>query len=276
MRYHKLAVFLLLSAFLLAVAGCGSSNSGNQNDPLAGGGTGPGGPGTATNGRIMFTSAAGIAPDEQTNLLTPASKEVDPAIITSLDFLQLIPFKLTDTEGKARAGVPVKLSVYSITSGNPDDVTIDFQVPPSSEPAQQTVTTDSAGQGIFNVVVNLATPAPGSLNSVDVVFKAVTNDATPVTAYVGNNYTLSARLPQLVITPGTAEFGSSTELTLTIVGGSRPYTVSSSNSARATALLLPDGQTVAVTLVDPSQWPGAVTISVTDSAGQSASATLNR
>lgn len=170
----------------------------------------------------------------------------------------------------------MKLSVYSITSGNPDDVTIDFQVPPSPESDQQTVTTDSAGQGIFNVVVNLATPAPGSLNSVDVVFKAVTNDATPVTAYVGNNYTLSARLPQLTITPREAEFGTSTELTLTIVGGSRPYTVSSSNTARAAALLLPDGQTVAVTLVDPSQWPGTVTVSVIDSAGQSASATLNR
>lgn len=101
MRYHKLAVFVSLSAFLLAVAGCGSSNTGNQNDPLAGGGgTGPGGgPGTVTNGRILFTSAAGMAPDEQTNLLDPASKEVDPAIITSLDFLQLIPFKVDGRRG---------------------------------------------------------------------------------------------------------------------------------------------------------------------------------
>lgn len=205
MRHHKTPFFVLLSVLLLALAGCGSSNNGNTSDPLAGGQTGPGnGPGTAANGRIMFTSAAGIAPDEQTNLLTPASKEVDPALGTAWVFMELIPFKLTDAEGNSRAGVPVTLSVYSITTLNPDDVTIDFLAPPVSEPNQQTITTDSAGQGIFNVSVELATPSPGGVTVTDVVFKAVTNDATPVTAYVGNGYTLSSRLPTLIITPAEA------------------------------------------------------------------------
>jgi hypothetical protein len=277
MRYHKIAVLVLLSVALLALSGCGSSNSGNAGDPLAGGQPGTGnGPGTPVAGRIMFTSAAGLAPDEQTNLLTPASKEVEPALAFSWNFMQLIPFKLTDADGNSRAGVPVKLSVYSITTLNPDDVSIDFRVPPLSGEEQQTVTTDSAGQGIFNVTVNLTTPPAGSVNVVDVVFKAVTNDATPVTAYVGNSYTLSARLPTLLITPAAADFGSATDLTFRVVGGSRPYNVSSNNTARVSATLLPDGETVAVQLVDTTQWTGSTTVSVTDAAGQSASATLTR
>jgi len=277
MRYHKIAVLVLLSVALLALAGCGSSNSGNAGDPLAGGQPGTGnGPGTTQAGRILFTSAAGTAPGTQTNLLTPASEKIDPAIASSWNFLQLIPFKLTNADGNSRAGVPVKLSVYSITTLNPDDVTIDFRVPPLSGEDQQTVTTDSAGQGIFNVVVNLTTPVPGSINTVDVVFKAVTNDATPVTAYVGNSYSLSAKLPTLLITPAEASFGSATDLIFRVVGGSRPYSVSSNNAARARATLQADGETVAVHLVDNAQWTGSTTISVTDAAGQSASATLTR
>ncbi|HBG07422.1 MAG: hypothetical protein A2075_00915 [Geobacteraceae bacterium GWC2_58_44] len=277
MRYYKIAFFVLLSVVMLALAGCGSSNSGNPADPLADGTPGTGEtPRPSAAGNILFTSAAGTAPGSQTNLLVPMDKEVDPALGTAWNFLQLIPFKLTDTNGNRRIGVPVTLSVYSITTLDPDDVVIDFLVPPVTETNQQTVTTDSAGQGIFNVSVTLATPTPGGVNAVDVVFKAVTNDATPVTAYVGNSYSLTSRLPTLVLTPSAASFGTATAITFTVVGGSAPYNVTSNNTARVTATLQADGSTVAAQLVDASAWTGSVTISVTDSAGQSASATVTR
>jgi hypothetical protein len=143
------------------------------------------------SGVIMFTSSAGMTPGGQTNLLAPISKEVDPALIGSWAFMQLIPFKVTDSNGNPRVGVPVTLSVYSITSA-PGDVLL---VPPVADPTQQSFTTDSAGQGIFNVMVFIATPPAGGVNTVDVVFKAVTSDATPVIAYVGNSYSLSAKAP---------------------------------------------------------------------------------
>ncbi|MDD2580841.1 MAG: hypothetical protein PHR66_02490 [Desulfuromonadaceae bacterium] len=234
------------------------------------------------DGVIMFTSAAGTTPGSQTNLLTPGIKEVDPTLSPAWTFMQLIPFKLTDSNGNPRVGVPVTLSVYSITaldsSGKPDPslVKIDFLVLPISESNQETITTDSAGQGIFNTAVTLTTPPPGGVNTVDVVFKAVTNDAIPVTAYVGNSYTLSSKLPTLTIAPGSASFGSATDITFTISGGVPPYSVTSNNTARVTAALQPDGVTVAAHLVDTTAWTGSVTITATDSASQTASATVTR
>ena len=227
-------------------------------------------------GVIMFTDFAGQLPLTQHNILTPASKEVDPALGPAWSFMQLIPFKVTDSNGNPRVGVPVTLSVYSITTLHPNDVTIDFLVPPITEPNQQTITSDSAGQGVFNSSVTLTTPSPGGVNTADVVFKAVTNDAIPVTAYVANSYTLSSKLPILVITPSTASFGSSTDITFTIAGGVKPYKVSSNNTALASATLQNDGVTVSVHLVDATQWTGSATISATDSASQTAAATVTR
>ena len=289
MRYIQKVALILLPVVVLALAGCGSSSSGSTStDPFSGSsaGTGTGtGTGTAAGGGvIMFTSAAGASPGSQINLLEPGIKEVDPAISPAWTFMQLIPFKVTDSNGNARVGVPVTLYVYSITSLT-EDVTIDFLVPktiegniigPNPEPNQQTITTDSAGQGIFNATVTLLTPPPGGVNIVDVVFKAVTNDAIPVTAYVGNAYTLSSKQPTLIITPSAASFGTATDITFTIVGGSSPYSVSSNNTARVTATLDADGVTVLAHLVDTTAWTGSTTISVTDSAGQSTSATVTR
>ena len=128
-------------------------------------------------------------------MLKPLDLEVVADVSPSWDILQLIPFRVTDSNGNPRVGVPVALSVYSITSLNPEDVTIDFLVPPVTEPSQQTITTDSAGQGVFNVVVNLRTPPLYGTNAVNVVFKAVTDDPVPVTAYVGNSYSIKAVPP---------------------------------------------------------------------------------
>ena len=147
-------------------------------------------------GVIMFTDKAGLPPGEQSNMLEPWSmKGVDPAITPRVAVLQLLPFKVTDSNGNPRVGVPITLSVYSITSRDPGDVTIDFLVPPLTEPDQRTITTDSAGMGIFNVAVVLTSPPIGSFIASSVVFKATTNDAIPVTAYVGGSYSITAKLP---------------------------------------------------------------------------------
>lgn len=233
-------------------------------------------------GVIMFTDKAGTKPGEQSNMLEPWSKDgVDSTIVPSVDVLQLVPFKVTDSNGNPRVGVPITLSVYSITTLRPDDVTIDFLVPSFpdtavTEPNQQTITSDSAGMVIFNVAVNIKTPLPGSFTSSSVVFKARTNDPIPVTAYVGGSYSMTSKLPTLVISPAAASFGTATDITFTISGGVKPFGVTSNNTSRVTATLQPDGVTVVAHLVDTTAWTGSVTISATDSAGQTVSATVSR
>lgn len=230
------------------------------------------------NGVIMFTAKAGTPPGEQSNMLEPWSREgVDPSIVPSVSVLQLLPFKVTDSNGNPRVGVPITLSVYSITSLNPNDVTVDFLVPPVTEPDQRTITTDSAGMGIFNVAVLLQTPPVGSFTSSSVVFKATTNDPVPVTAYVGGSYSLTSRQPAPVaINPTTATFGTASDITFTLTGDFKPFSVSSNNAALVTAALLPDGVTVLAHLVDATAWTGSVTITAADSAGNKASAIVSR
>ena len=191
MRCVKISAVLLVPLAVLVLAGCGSGSSGTTS-PFSGGGGG----GTVSHGGvIMFTSAASAQPGSQVDLLTPASSTVDPTKATLMEFQQLIPFKLTDSKGNPRTGVPVTLSLYSI-NGDAHGVTIDFLVPPLSEPNQQTVTTDSAGMGLFNVSVILAVNHTSGLNNLEtLVFKAVTNDAVPVVAYVGNSYNVISLTP---------------------------------------------------------------------------------
>ena len=227
-------------------------------------------------GVIMFTDLAGKLPLTQSNMYPLDSKEVDPTLGPTWSFMQLIPFKVTDSNLNPRVGVPVTLSVYSITTRDPSDVTIDFLVPPLTEPNQQTITSDSAGQGIFNGTVKMTTPDPGGVNIVDVVFKAVTNDAIPVTAYLAASYSLTAKLPVLVLAPGNATFGDSTDLTFTISGGVAPYKVTSNKTNRVQATLNNDGVSITAHLADLTQWSDEVTISVTDSKSQTASATVSR
>jgi hypothetical protein len=227
-------------------------------------------------GVIMFTTAAGLTPGSQTNMLPEMDKTVNPAVTPAVSFLQPISFKLTDSNGNPRVGVPVTLTVYS-TTGSPSDVQIDFLAPPVSEPNQQTVTTDSAGMGIFNVAVTLTSPPVGSFTADTVIYKAVTNDAIPVTAYVGGTYSLtSPTVPPLAINPPSSSFGTATTLLLTVSGGTPPYSVTSSNSALVTATL--SGTTVTANLVDPAglATAGSVTITVKDSTGSSASALVSR
>ena len=148
------------------------------------------------NGVIMFTDDAGVQPGEQSNMLEPYEiKDVDPGIAPRVAVLQLLPFKVTDSNGNPRVGVPITLSVYSITSRNPGDITVNFLVPPITEPDQHTITTDSAGMGIFNTSVILTTPPLGSFTACSVVFKATTNDPIPITAYVGGMYSMTAKAP---------------------------------------------------------------------------------
>ena len=197
----------MLMVFCLALAGCGSSSSSTSSDPLASTGSNSenGTPGSGTSGSagvIMFTSAASLLPGGQSNMLEPYEGVVDPAVTPAVSVLQPIPFKLTDSNGNARVGVPVTFYVYSITSLDPSDVTINFLAPTTidgtiigqnPEPNQQTITTDSAGMGIFNVSTDIISPPADSFTALTVVFKAVTNDTVPVTAYVGRSYSLTTK-----------------------------------------------------------------------------------
>ncbi|KAB0668556.1 hypothetical protein F6V30_15765 [Oryzomonas sagensis] len=294
MRYLKRLFPCILLVSLLALAGCGGSNTGTNSsasDQFSTGTTGSGsgsGTGTSSAGVIMFTDAASAQPGSQTNMLSDFARTIDPAVVPSVSVLQPIPFKLTDAKGTSRAGVPVTMYVYSITTLNPNDVIIDFLVPttiggtttaPNPEPTQQTITTDSAGMGIFNVATNITSPPVGSFTAVTVVFKAVTNDAVPVTAYVGRSYSLTSN-PALSLTPSRLSFaaadGVGATRTFAISGGTPPYTnPNSSNTARVT-VSLSGSTTLTATLVDASLWPETVTVSVLDSAGQTASATILR
>jgi hypothetical protein len=149
-------------------------------------------------GVIMFTSAAGLQPGGQTNVLPPMDTQVvvpaSPPYPTWI-YHQLLPFKLTDSNGNPRVGVPVTISVYSLTPDwlSKEEVTIDFLVPPVTEPTQQTITTDSAGQGIFNATIGMIAPPIDETHTVSVVYKAVTNDVIPVTAYVGGIYSITGK-----------------------------------------------------------------------------------
>ncbi|AJE04139.1 hypothetical protein [Geobacter pickeringii] len=223
---------------------------------------------------FQIVRGTGVISIGENGLLPPMSKEEDPNLAIAERFLQLVPFKLTDSNGNPRVGVPVTLSLYS--QSNDSAVVIDYLKSPVTEPNQQTVTTDSAGMGVFNVSVTMPLPAPGITKIDSIVYKAVTNDANPIVAYVGGMYSLTAKLPTLVITPASALFGTATDITFTISGGVAPYSVTSNTTSRVTVTLQPDGVTAVARLVDTSQWAGSVIISAKDSAGQTVSATVLR
>jgi hypothetical protein len=240
-------------------------------------------------GVIMFTDLAGLQPGGQRNIYAEVVKEVDVSYLPPappaqyITFVQLLPFKLTDSNGNPRVGVPVTISVYSITTLNASDAIVDFLVAPVTESSQNTITTDSAGQGIFNSTIDVKVYPAGTTDAVAVVFKAVTNDAIPLTAYVGNTYTLVSKPPKdpaqpkaVVLTPASATFGTDNEISLFVSGGTKPYTVVSNKPNRVEVALKPDGTTIAATLLDKTAWTDEVTIVVTDAAGQVASAILKR
>lgn len=220
---------------------------------------------------------------------TPISREktVDPGI-GSWIFFEQIPFTVTDSNGNPRVGVPVTLSVYShasnalLQSGLPSSVVIiDYLLGnPLPELNQQTVTSDSAGKGVFNMSVEVLSPGPG-LNTVDsIVFKAATNDPIPLVSYAGLITNLIEALPKLIITPQSANFATTditgTTISFTVSGGVPPYQVTSSSPARVSVTLQPDGTTAIATLQDASLWEGSVSISATDQKNQIATATVLR
>lgn len=203
--------------------------------------------------------------------LATMERTINPSLVSGFRYIQQIPFKLTDSNGNPRVGVPVTLSVYSQTGSSV--VTINYHAPTVSEPSAATVTTDSAGQGIFNVTVDMNAPPVGITLTDSVVYKAVTNDSNPVTAYVGGFYTLTSASP-LAIAPETVTFGTQTTIQLTVSGGAQPYSVSSSNPSRVSVSI--SGNIVTATLVDTSAWTTPVIISVTDAVGQTKSSILSR
>lgn len=226
-------------------------------------------------GVIMFTPNAGTGPGGQSNILPSVTAEVKAAEGSDWYFYQLLPFKLTDSNGNPRVGIPVTISVYSINSHQDSDVDIDFLVS-SLDASQQTIVTDSAGQGVFNARIKMVVPAPEQSYAVTSIYKAVTNEPLPVSAYLGGNYQLTAKasapvaVSDVTISPAIAYFGNGSLLNFTITGGTPPYTVVNANPATITTTLQPDGKTVLVTLLDATSWTGSVSFSVFDTNGKPA------
>lgn len=237
-------------------------------------------PGAATGVITFVTTANSSDPNGTLTVLSNTEKYNSPAAF--ITFRQLIPFKLTDANGNPRIGVPVTLEVYS-QSGSAD-VTINFLKNGVIEPTARTVTSDSAGSGIFNITVTMPVPATPGFNFNDgIVYRAVTNDPIPLVAY-GGFVVNSSREPapeipakSIVISPDVAHFAATdtvgTVLQFTISGGKPPYLVTASNPARVSVVLQPNGVTAIATLLDASQWTGSVSFSVLDSQGSGTAVT---
>jgi hypothetical protein len=210
----------------------------------------------------------------------PAIKTVSDTIapnIAGTVFTQQMQVSVTDGNGNPRVGVPVTLSVYSQTGSSA--VVIDFHAPTVTEPSQSTVTTDSKGQAIFNITIEVLAPTAGLTFGDSIVFRAVSNDTPPLTGYTGIIASVTKTLPPLTLIPGSASFltgdVAGATRTFTVSGGVGPYTVNSSNSARVSVPSSTTG-TVTATLVDASLWTEVVTITVSDQTGKTASATITR
>lgn len=182
-------------------------------------------------------------------------------------YMQQAPFKVTDSNGNPRVGVPI---TFSIESQLTNLATVTIQNP--------TVTTDSAGSGIFNIGVIMTAPAPGVTVTDSVIYKAVSNDANPLVAYGGFVSSLTTQVALLAIAPTSSSFAAADAVgatrTFLVSGGSSPYAVNSDNSAKVRTTI--SGSVVTATLVDAALWTDTVTISVVDSSGQTASATIKR
>lgn len=184
------------------------------------------------------------------------------------EFMQQLPFQVTDANGNPRVGVPVTLSVENQLTGLA-----------SIAPGNPTVITDSAGKGIFNVGVTMTAPPPGITHTDAIIYRALSTEAsgTPqLLGYAGFVVVMSTKNMPLVISPSTASFGTGFDLTYTISGGVEPYAVISSNDAFVSATPGADGVTVTahLQLSDPALLTAPVTITVRDAAGNSATATV--
>lgn len=208
-------------------------------------------------------------PTDPDGTLTTLDKTVEANFAgTSFEFMQQLPFKVTDANGNPRVGVPVTISIENQLTGK---ATTGFRNP--------TVVTDSAGKGIFNIGVFMTAPPTGVTHTDSIIYKAVTTEASGVpalTSYTGFVVSMTTNYVPLSIVPGEAGFGSASSIRLTISGGVKPYTVKSSAPSLVSATLLPDGSGVEAALLDTTAWTTPVKISVTDAAGNTTSAALSR
>jgi hypothetical protein len=222
---------------------------------------------------ITFLTGAGTS-DPNGTLTTLTHTEPYNSSWQQATFNQLIPFKLTDAVGNPRSNVPVILDVYS--QAHSSFVVIDYLRNGFIEATANTVTTDSAGMGIFNVTVTVPVPSPGGVFTDGIVYQAKTNDSVPFVKYGGFTVTSirtqSPNATTVTVTPGSAHFISTdpalTTLQFAVSGGQQPYTVIASNPSLVSVAVR--GATVTATLVDASAWTGSVSFSVIDSNGTAA------
>jgi hypothetical protein len=162
---------------------------------------------SAGNYISFITSKTPTDPDGNLNTLTVEVHNVDETLPknAAYNILQLATFEVLDRNGINRTSVPVQLDIYSVLGndlpGNGiagiDNCSVFIDTP---ETTSRTVTTDNTGLGIFNSIVNVKTPPPGSENSCSVIYKATSPDpyspGTNLYSYGGFLVTLRNTKPQ--------------------------------------------------------------------------------
>jgi len=219
-------------------------------------------------GIINFMTSKG--PTDPDGTLNTLEKSVDVAFAgMQFEYMQSVPFKVTDSNGNPRVGIPVTLSIDNQLTGT---ATVRINNP--------TVTTDSTGSGIFNIGVKMTAPPPNVTNTDSIIYKAVTSGTNPLVAYGGFISALTTGPPkQLTIDPLLAYFSETDTVGakkyFTISGGVTPYTVIATSPAWVSVALLADGHTVEATLVNASLWSGAASFTVRDAYGNTTIFTPN-
>lgn len=258
---------LLLAS--LALTSCGGSNAGTNssvNDPLLSSGNN----GTISGAGAITFETVKTSTDPDGTLISLSYTVPSSYAGTYWTFPQLLPFKVTDSNGKPRVGVSVTLS----QSSNLNNLATSNVLP-------QTVTTDSTGAAIFNVGVRMQAPLAPGVPSIDtIVYQAVTNEPDPLMTYGSFEVTMYTSMSTMTVAPASQAFAATdiagATRTFTVFGGDGSYNAASSNSSLVTASIT--GTTLTATLVDDSTpaWTDTVTLTVTDGSGHSATATITR
>lgn len=109
-------------------------------------------------------------PTDPDGTLFTLDETVDSAFAgETFEYMQQLPFKLTDANGNPRVGVSVTISIYNQLTGRASSI---FNNP--------TVITDSGGKGIFNVGVLITAPPTGVTHTDSIIYQAVTTEASGV------------------------------------------------------------------------------------------------
>jgi len=122
-------------------------------------------------------------------ITAPVTTSSDATAPATVRWLTSIPVKLLDSNGNPRTNVPVTLTAISSDRAG-------FQIANGAGVyiASHTVNTDSQGVAIFSTVSsNLTVAAVDDFDSSEVVWRAQTNDVSPIIGYATSIYNLTGK-----------------------------------------------------------------------------------